>query len=94
MHPAEVPLVPEAQTAHILGRETPGKSVDSSAIVTAPETAHQEYGWYYARIQSLQDSRPAKFVRDPLPLFTAVVAINHDATASTRSASIPKRSIQ
>ncbi len=72
MHPAEVPLVPEAQPPISCGRETPGKSVDSSAIVLHRKPAHQEYGWYYARIQSLKILATAKFVRDPLPLFTAV----------------------
>ncbi len=60
MHPAEVPLVPEAQTAHILRTRNAGKSVDSSAIVTAPETCSPRI-----RLVLRKNSIASRFSRPP-----------------------------
>ncbi|STL85394.1 Uncharacterised protein [Escherichia coli] len=76
MHPAEVPLVPEAQTVHILRTRTPGKSVDSSAIVPHRKLLTKNTVGITQEFNRFKILAPAKFVRDPLPL-TAVVAINH-----------------
>lgn len=78
MHPAEVPLVPEAQTAHILrtrnareiGRLLSHCHRTGNLLTKNTVGITQEFN----RFKILAT---AKFVRDPLPLFTAVVAINH-----------------
>ena len=78
MHPAEVPLVPEAQTAHVLrtrnareiGRLLRHCHRTGNLLTKNTVGIPQEFNRF--KIHA-----PAKFVRDPLPLFTAVVAVNH-----------------
>ena len=78
MHPAEVPLVPEAQTAHVLrtrnareiGRLLRHCHRTGNLLTKNTVGITQEFN----RFKILA---PAKFVRDPLPHFTAVVTINH-----------------
>lgn len=77
MHPSRVPLVPEAQTAHVLRTRNAVEIGRPPPLSPHRKPAHQEYGWYYARIQSLQDSRARQIRSGSTPLFTAVVAINH-----------------
>ena len=76
-HPAEVPFEPEAEAPVDAGRETPAKSVDSSAMVTAPASARRAPGWYCAGTRSPQDFPGRRTHWPPTPLFAAVVAVDH-----------------
>lgn len=60
MHPAEVPLVPEAQTAHILRTRNAVEIGRLSAIVTAPETCSPRI-----RLVLRKNSIASRFSRPP-----------------------------
>lgn len=60
VHPAQIPLVPEPQAARSGGRVTPAKSVDSSAMLTAPGTCSP-----IMRLVLRRNSMASRFSRPP-----------------------------
>ncbi len=95
VHPAQIPLVPEPQTAASGGRVTSEvRRLFRHADVSAP--AANNALRYYAQKTSMasvfQHDRRTSF---GIPALAAVVAVDYRGhRIDTRSASIPKRSIQ
>ncbi len=77
VHPAEVPFEPETEAAAGWRTVTPAKSVDSSAMVTAPGVCSPRM-----RLVLRRNSMASRFSRPPYslgstPRLAAIVAIDH-----------------